>query len=146
MNGKSDRPISFSVSFCICGRSFKLISFTFVCERETLGAVHSTQLWVLVKYIYIYRRFLQSIVAYIQVSVDLQALKIQPFWTQGLEDNRLIFSSHYIKKWFNVIITTWWRHQVNSFKNFIFDKVTTFQIDFTTSRSYFIQNLRTYWS
>ena len=50
MNGKSDRPISFSVSFCICGRSFKLISFTFVCERETLGAVHSTQLWVLVKY------------------------------------------------------------------------------------------------
>ena len=50
MNGKSDRPISFSVSFCICGRSFKLISFTFVCKRETLGAVHSTQLWVLVKY------------------------------------------------------------------------------------------------
>ena len=50
MNGKSDRPISFSVSFYICGRSFKLISFTFVCERETLGAVHSTQLWVLVKY------------------------------------------------------------------------------------------------
>ena len=30
-------------------------------------------------YVYIYRRFLQSIVAYIQVSVDLQALKIQPF-------------------------------------------------------------------
>ena len=27
----------------------------------------------------VYRRFLQSIVAYIQVSVDLQALKIQPF-------------------------------------------------------------------
>ena len=39
-----------SVSFCICGRSFKLISFTFVWERETLAAVHSTQLWVLVKY------------------------------------------------------------------------------------------------
>ena len=56
MNGKSDRPISFSVSFCICGRSFKLLSFTFVCERETqtLGAVHSTQLWVLVKYITIF--------------------------------------------------------------------------------------------
>ena len=42
MNGESDRPISFSVSFCICGRSFKLISFPFVWERETLAAVHST--------------------------------------------------------------------------------------------------------
>ena len=31
-----------SVSFCICGRSFKLISFPFVWERETLAAVHST--------------------------------------------------------------------------------------------------------
>ena len=30
-------------------------------------------------YIPIYRRFLQSIVAYIQVSVDLKAFKIQPF-------------------------------------------------------------------
>ena len=29
---------------------FGQISFTFVCKRETLGAVHSTQLWVLVKY------------------------------------------------------------------------------------------------
>ena len=39
---KSKQPISFSVSFCICERLFKLISFSFVWERETLGAVHST--------------------------------------------------------------------------------------------------------
>ena len=47
--GKSDRPISFSVSFCIWLRSFKLISLPFVWERIMLAAVHSTQLWVLVK-------------------------------------------------------------------------------------------------
>ena len=53
MDGKSERPISFSVSFCDCGRLFKLISFPFVWERETLAAVHSTQLWVLVKLNYL---------------------------------------------------------------------------------------------
>ena len=42
MNGKSERPISFSESFCIWKRSIKLISFPFVWERETLAAVHST--------------------------------------------------------------------------------------------------------
>ena len=47
---KCERPISFLVSFCIYGRPFKLISFTFVWERETLAVVHSTQLRVLVNY------------------------------------------------------------------------------------------------
>ena len=51
MGKATDRLRSrYHFQFCIRGRSFKLISFTFVCERETLGAVHSTQLWVLVKY------------------------------------------------------------------------------------------------
>ena len=40
--GKASNRFHSSIAFCICGRLFKFISFTFVWERETLAAVHST--------------------------------------------------------------------------------------------------------
>ena len=40
----------------------------------------------------------QSIVAYIQVSVDSKTFKIQPFRTISLEDNCLDYSLQYIRK------------------------------------------------
>ena len=44
MNGKIERLISLRVAFCICERLYKLISFPFVWERETLAAVHLSKI------------------------------------------------------------------------------------------------------